>query len=526
MPTISYTVPEHGDLMFRTIVNKVARDLSERLELPDETIFFIKANDEESEKQPRATLGSLWQKARFTTPIKMSVHAIREWPLDTRLMNRIVRPGTPAVFLDDDINFAIKPVYRECKVSLNIALRFRSLSEARQWRSIAERRMNSRLADEWHELDYHYPLPMEVLNTICEVYDRKYNWLEEKPETLREYLDRCLTKRATTIVNQAGKNETVVIREHMTRVVGSPEFISGDINEPEQEQNTGTYAISLQYTFYYSAVDGITMIVPQVVHNKLMPESLIMPLTKRYMEPQQRLEQMDTTRYFLDRLTSNVDKSHEPNVQLMKVMYPEWDEFYPKYINPNHGLCISVLLLLDTTLPASDNRNLLKLDELGEWDFKDYAVDYLRENYQFLTTDQMDVFHVNVYKDDCPEFRYGCTVLDDLTVQLNEDPDFTSTYRIAINIFFDLGILPREALERLRKHYDLTVEIFRLLAPECSEWPMRKNSEDYMNYQDFYAIIKHLTAKRYIPRLKLDGGIPLISIGSLIAERKEEMGDL
>lgn len=519
VPAITYTVPEHGDFMFRTIVNQVARDLAIRLELPEETIFFIRANDEEAEKQPKATLSNLWQKARFTTPTKMIVQAVREWPVDTRLSNRIVRPGTPTIFLDEDLNFAIKPDYRECKVSLNISLRFRSFSEARQWRAIAERRLNARITDEWHELDYHYPLPMEVLDTICQVYDRRFSWEDPRPETLGEYLERCMTKRATTIVNQAGSNETVVIREHMTRVVGSPTFIDGDINEPDQNQNTGTYGISLQYTFHYSAVDGITMIVPQMVHNQLMPESLIYPLLKKHKNPQNRLEQMDTTRYFLDCLTTNRDSALNPDAQLMRIMYPDWDEFIPKYINPNHAICVSVLMQLDTTIPADQNRDLLKLDGLGEWEFKDYALEYLRENYEYITSNQLDVFYINVYKDDMPEFRHGCKVLPDLTVRLNGDPDYTSTYRLVINIFFDLGILPREAHERLRKHYDLSVEIFRVLAPECSNWPMRKTHDEYMNQQDFYAIIRHLTAKRYIPRLKLNGIIPLVSLNTIIAER-------
>ncbi len=522
MPAITYTVPEHGDFMFRTIVNQVAKDIAIRLELPEETIFYVRANDEEAEKQPNASIGTAWQKARFTSPTKMVVQAVREWPMDTRLLNRMVRPGTPSIFLDEDINFAVKPDYRECKVNLNISLRFRSFSEARQWRAIAERRMNARITDEWHELTYHYPIPMEVLDTICQVYDRKYSWLNPKPETLREYLDRCMTKRATTVVNQAAKNETVVIREIMTRVVGSPEFINGDINEPDQDQNTGTYAISLQYTFHYSAVDGLTVIVPQVVHNSLMPEAIVVPMARKYNEPQKRLEQMDATRYFLDNLTNNRDSSLNPEAQLMRIMYPHWDEFIPKYINPNHAVCVSVLTLLDTTQPPSDSRNLLKLDELGEWEFKEYALDYLRENYEYVTIDQLDLFYITVYKDDMPEFRHGCKVLGDLTVQLNSDPDYTSTYRIVVNIFFDLGILPKEALERLRRHYDLAVEIFRVLCPECADWSMRRNPYDWMNYQDFYAIIKYLMAKRYIPRLKLDGIIPLISISSLIAERTKE----
>jgi hypothetical protein len=520
MPAITYTVPEHGDLMFRTIVNTVARDIARRLELPEETIFHIRSNDEDVQRQAKGSLETAWQKASFTAPTKMTVQAVREWPMETRMLNRIVRPGTPTVFLDDDINFAIKPDYRECKVSLNISLRFRSFSEARQWRAIAERRMNSRLADEWHELEYHYPLPMEVLDAICQVYDRKYSWVNPKPETLREYLDRCLTKRATTIVNQAGLNETTVIREVMTRVVGSPEFINGDINEPEPDQSIGTYAISLQYTFHYSSVDGITMVTPQIVHNQLMPQSLVYPLTKRYNEPQRRLEQMDTTRYFLDALTTNSQPSLRPDAQLMRVIYPEWDEFIPKYVNPNHSMCVSVLILLDTTLTPLENRALLKLDELGDWEFKDYALDYLRENYQHITTDQQDVFYINVYKDDRPEFKYHCHVTDELQVILNGDPEFTSTYRIAVNLFFDLGILPREALERLRMHYDLTVEIFRLLYPESQSMEFRQNPDDSMNKQDFDYVIKRLTEKRYIPRITLGGIIPFVSFNSLIAERR------
>lgn len=523
MPTITYTVPESGDFMFRTIVNSVARDLAKRLELPEETIFFIKSDDEEVDKQPKTALNSAWQKARFTIPTKLTVQAVREWPMDTRLLNRMVRPGTPAVFLDEDINFAIKPDYRECKVSLNISLRFKNFSEARQWRAIAERRMNARIADEWHELDYHYPLPLEVLNTICDVYDNKYHWLDPKPETLREYLDRCMTARATTIVNQAGKNETVVIREHMTRVVGSPEFINSDINEPEPEQNTGTYAITLQYSFTYSAVDGITMVVPQIVHNKLMPSELIYPLTQRYNEPQQRLEQMDTTRFFFDNFSTNRVNALQPDVQNLRIAYPEWDEFIPVYVGPNHGICVSVLLLMDTTKPPVENRLLLKLDELGDWQFKEYAMDYIRENYMYITSDGNDLFYVNVYKDDRPEFRYGCKVNSDLSVELNGDPDYTSTYRIVINLFFDLGILPQEALERLRKHYDLTVEIFRLLCKDSAKMPMRKNTEGFMLYDDFYAIIKLLKAKRYIPNLSLNGITPLVNFGSIVAMRKEHV---
>jgi hypothetical protein len=451
----------------------------------------------------------------------MTIQAVREWPTETRLVNRMVRPGTPSLFLDTDLNFAIKPIYRECKVSLNISLRFKSFSEARQWRAIAERRMNAHITDELHELSYHYPLPMEVLNAICDVYDRRFNWENPAPETLREYLDRCMTRRATTVVNQAGNNETVVISEIMTRVVGSPEFINGDINEPDPEQNRGTHVISLQYTFVYSAVDGVVMTVPQVVHNKLMPESLILPMTKLYPD-QERLEQMDTTRYFLDKVTSNQNPSLDRNAQDMRCIYPTWDEFLPAYINPNHAICVSVLILFNTEQPANESRDLLKLTELGNWEFKDYAIAYLLENYSYVTTDQNDVFYINVYKDNLPELRTGCTVLPDLTVQLNSDPDYKSTYRIVVSVFFDLGILPKTALERLRNHYDLTMALFNLLCKEFMKgWVPKELNNGAMAIDDFNRVIRYLTGKRYIPALTLNGIIPLVSLNHIINDKSK-----
>ena len=53
MPIANYNLPESGGTVYRMVVEKICRDLAERLELSDETIFFIRGDDEQNRKQPK-----------------------------------------------------------------------------------------------------------------------------------------------------------------------------------------------------------------------------------------------------------------------------------------------------------------------------------------------------------------------------------------------------------------------------------------------------------------------------------------
>lgn len=521
MPIANYNLPEAGGNVYRMVVEKICRDLAERLELSDETIFFIRGDDEENRKQPGAALGDLMGRAGFTTPTKMTVTAERFFPAESRLTNRMVKVGTPTVFLDDDTNLFIKPVYRYCVTNLNITLRFKNRSEGRAWLRTAERRLNARITDEYHELEYSYPLPLTALRLICEVYDRKHSWLDPKPETFQEYINRCMTPRATQVVNQAANNGTVVIKERMTRVIGSPTFIEGDLNNPDADKSNGTYSMTLQYRFEYDAVDGVTVGFPFIVHNQLMPGDIISPFIKERPNPWKRHEQRSTTQYFLDTAGKKEEPWSLPGASRLRAMQPHWDDFTPRYINPNQNIILSTLVLLDPASPTP--LNILKLDELGEWDIDPDALDYMRENYMHLNKVGHDVFHVNVYDGPDPDFKNGIDVGPDLMVSFKETPDYTKTYRLVTNLHFDLGVLSPEALERLRQHYNLAVKILTLLYTGNQSLMLRQLPDGTTHRGDFNAVVGIIAKQRYKKPITGAGVWPLVNLANLQANRSDQL---
>lgn len=514
MPIISYTLPENAGMGFRMVLDCVARQLARRMEMADDTIFFYRGDDEEVKQQPRGALNTAFQKAGFTVPTMMTVTYDKYIVGEKRLNNTMVRTNTPAVYLDDEINAYIKPVYRYTAVNMNITVRFKTRAQARQWLRTVERRLNARITDEYHELEYHYPVPDSACRILCEIYDRKHHWLEDKPESFNEYIQRCLTPRATRIVNQAGKHPTLVIRERMTRVIGSPTYIEGDLMNPDADKSNGTYSATLQYHFEYDAIDGIVVGFPQVVHNKIMPVEILAPLIKKRPDPDRRVEQKSLNRYFIDTAGKVEDEWTVPNSTLRRAIQPSWDEFIPCYVNPQTHIVLSTLVLLSPE--QNDTKLLMNLENQqasddGTWELKPHAIEYMKQNYEYLNKPNEDIFYVVIYSGKDPNWGDAGYVDENLNVRLEEEPEYHKTYRVVICIQFDVGRLGTQALERLRLHYELAKEIILLLYLGKEKLTLREMPDGSMHRGDFDAAVNLLRLQRYKPMLPTGAIHPLVN---------------
>jgi hypothetical protein len=461
MPKYSLEVPEVMESIMRPAVMAVVREFMAGIGIPTDTpIQFIDKGG--SAPQSGSTLtANTNESVRLSRTNKFIIDVIEDYPEDMAQSAVVLRPEDPVFFKDDALQVYLKPAYQQVEYRINVKYRTEDKTTAELWQNRMKRKIGRGKDDDLHDVQYHFPIPPVFIIMLCEIH-RMREAVAPYGETLGDWLKACFTERFTTISDQAGKNPTLVIRENQTNIIGWYDFGKSPPT-PEKETDTGAYSVSFQYVFRLDKPEAVVIQYPLMIHNQLM--------ARKFREDGKPFELEDIIRapnlsqYEFEKIA----KQYPPTWAARPgIAIPHYDDWLPSIEIPGTQSIVRLLLQVDPLNPT----HLVNLESLGNWEFKDYAIAYMRECAQFMCVPRESVYSLTLHR--------NWNMMDQSKIQVitnqggidllyEDDLELREWYHLHVSMLFDLSQLTDRALALLFKHGQFAIELMKVIYPDMDQ---------------------------------------------------------
>jgi hypothetical protein len=454
MPKVFKTLPEKYESITRPMVIGMVKEVMKRTGIDAYTGFQFLGTATEA-----AQAGSILNNDdTIQTQQRDRVFVnIQEDYFSDRMSSQVLhRPENAFIFLDSALETYIKPVYSSTHVQVTMTYRAQDKPSAERWRDNLKTKMTDMCDTNLYEGTYHYPLPLELMVILEEIYD-----LREKQggygDKLDEYFMNHVDPRMRIVTNQGGKNPLVVMAETQGEIVGLWDFD----RTPRQIEKTGdgeTFSIEVGFTFNYEQPVGCDMSYPLMIHNQLIQ------YRPTYEERPSR--DIDKKKSFTSsgEYFREFEYGKERYVPLKDhgILIPPFDEFIPNQVVSNTMRLFSVLVAIS----PSNKRDLMNLrDLLPQYEFKPRIEALLRSEAPWIHMPYRSIFNISLYRS--TELQYWDQVeMDaDLNIRATSDLDIRQYYHIRLSIMYDLTALKKEDRDRLKIHGCALADIMEELMP-------------------------------------------------------------
>lgn len=270
MPIACVTLEETNRTILSSSYFKVIQDVLSQTNIPYGTLIAMHKGMEINRTDNQTNLSSE-QKANLPSTVarrKVIVDITEEYNEDALGTTAVSYQDTTPIFIDNDIDVKVYPVYVTSDVTLKMTFCTPSKTEANQLRDDLRIKLSQMRNIAHHEIEYDILVPEIVQELIADVHTLK-NRLH--PSELAEYFQAYSTKQTHMVTDTVGTaNAQVAIRERQVRIVGKFEFTS--MPEPvEEDHDSNTYKLTLPYRFTMEVPRGMCMSYPVMVCNKPMP---------------------------------------------------------------------------------------------------------------------------------------------------------------------------------------------------------------------------------------------------------------
>lgn len=491
MPKIAIEIPEAHENITRPVV-KSAIEAVKKLTRIDDTVREVYNGDAEQALQPGSELTFEGQKdVRMQSESTLLVTSTEEFIEENVLPTAVHRYENVVVFADHALDVAIKPVYTRNRVSLNFTYRTRDRTTAHRWRHGLRRKVSEGRFESLQEIRYHYPLPLEFLVILYQIHAYREN-VAGYGETLQTWLMNHFSESVTALTNQAGDNPLLVIGEKQIGVMGWFDFTAAP-DEPEKDQETGTYSTSFNYVLEFDRVTSCVMHYPLVVHNQLLNQRI------RGKEVPYSLEQYFTTpswsRVLFDSFSSRYPGA---GMAVPGLAIPYYDDWLPIQWPPFSTPLLRVLLQVD----PDDLQAVLSLDGLGDYEIEPLLLDWLKTHPAGIEKNGGNLLRLTLYEGRKPAGGLGLTMDEALAVRTVEDLSLRKPYHLVISLLHDPSILSPAFTEELRNHGELCLLYLRTLQPDLEERGLLPKliGNNYVPKYDYQKAVQYISqtmAKQY-----------------------------
>jgi hypothetical protein len=448
MPRLVSEIPQTYENIVRPVAIEVARQIAKMLNLPADITVLLPGNAETT-LYPNTELGASGtaEPATFGHGERITLE-IEENPVDDRILTTAVhQKENHPFFLDSAIGVKMYPVYSGTELSFNFKYRANSHTAARRFRNQMLSRTAQMREEILHELNYYYHVPYVFLHVLKHVHTLRER-VAGYGESWDKYVQDHITDAATTITDQIGENQALVIRELQTNPLGTFQFI-GTTEAEEKEKSSGTYVITFQYKFVFDQVIEVMAEWPLLVHNQLVDEQWRSRpwASGELVDPNRRKRRPSLSRGAFDYFTRVY--TDPCKVKLMDgYVIPDYDEWRPAFVIPNTSTLLVGMIQVDPTAP-----NVL-FDLMGDLD--GYSLDptlreFILKEAPFMNIKGASVFDLRLYEGDHPMNDGLLSVsVPDLTILSNAEMDLRKTYHVRLALVNDLFTLTPAAWQRLR----------------------------------------------------------------------------
>lgn len=457
MPNIFIPNQENDQSVIRPIVRQLADSIRQITRMGDIPLFI--PNDQgnliqlNSKLSDTPTLGTLTSDTRLfiTADVKQN-----EELLNT---NAVYSEEHPAVFIDRDLKFVIRPVYVKTDITLTIKYISNSKTDALRWLNDTYVRLVTHEDFNLHTFSYHFPLSKSLLVLIEQIH-RQREAIAGYGESLEHYLIHKATSRLNVVSEITGSLPTLVFNESQTRIIGLYENYPLQ-QKPEYDKQAGTYSVEIPYKVTFDNPTGFTARYPIVVHNQLLPEDFI---------PNKRVVLDHVENGYFSRSLAAVNRFELQN-QLSKIpiaeelILPQEDDFRPSHITPG------MVGYMQTLCTAEDDNVLLDITELDDHYVDQDLMQFIIAERDYAFKQYKSIVHIAYYRDET--LMRGTTLqMDDGGVVSSTEPlNYRSTYRLKFCILVDLELLDPAALDRLKRYPLVLMKILAVFNGLVNKYP-------------------------------------------------------
>lgn len=359
-----------------------------------------------------------------------------------RLLCTTVKGGeNPPIFLDKELDIAIKPVYSSSIVKIHFIYKAADKNEATRWRNEIRTRF-SMLRDVFiHDVAYSYHLPEVYIAILKEIYRLREN-VGGYGDTFEYWLTSHMTNKATLLTNQSGEHAFWAIAESQNRIQGQFDF-EGMPEKPTREDEPNLWATSFTYVFRYDKPINSYMVYPVIIHQQVLSTKYRYDTSiKSYIH--QRNQFSDSLKQIGHFEQDVRDMYHLSNRGLS---LPSFDEFIPSTL-PTCTVRVATVL---ACVSPEDKRSLFSLKELPDVHIKQAILDFLQAGeHRFITLPYGSIIQLHLYEDQRVQDQTKLAIDSNLNIVATQDLDLRKTYRVRISLVANLNFLSYDALKRLK----------------------------------------------------------------------------
>ncbi len=409
---------------------------------------------------PNSTLHADSKPNRLEGDSNISISVSESFDESRALTTAISRTEMPTEFADNDLGIYLKPYKNRVIYNIEITLTCKDKTTAQTWYNTVKRKFSQGVNSFEHKVDYHYPIPQQFMFLLGELYKIRQNKYPIN-ETVGQWLKRCFSNKMVLIADNAGGNQTFVIKESQYRIMGYFDF---DANPPlpEKPNDSGVWSVSFNYTYDYDRPDGMVMDYPIMIHNQIIPDDLRPPTYNNYIT-----NIMDNPG-----LVNSLLREFEPPnniyndiVNIPGLPIPIFDDWLTPYTPNGTVNIIRALIEVDENHPKS----ILNLQQLGNYQLPQLAVDYLKDEPYRLFIPGDSVFNGILFNKNRFTNSRELIITPDLDINNSVALNPRNHYHFVLYMVTALTNLSTRGLLSLTKHGYFAIYYLITLYPKIAE---------------------------------------------------------
>lgn len=457
MPKVVLEVPETEESITRPIASEIARQFLTRIGVPDQTRIMMPFED-----LGLPNLGSTIDSEdesfnRLHAQDRLDITYEESYADWNQLTRSYHKRDNKAVFIDNALRVYMRPNYQQVKGTLNCILRSQDHAGMQRWIKSLKNRVEREEIGSTHQVNYHIPIPTTFMHMLCGFF----NMRESKHgygDDLWGYLSKHFTKGMTPIMNQAGRNQTYVIKEDQISIVGWFDF-GQDIPKPQKMDGTGAYNLEFTYNYYYDRCDDMLFEYPLMVHNQMIPSAFFDKYIPYQLDNYLTRSGISTTAMTVFQYEHDNPEPHKLHPGLP---IPYYDTWIPPKTCDDHADIIRMLCQVDETNPTM----IGKIDEVGEWYMTDEAALYFGWCKDKVLRLYDSVFYVRVFEYNALLGPKELEINGDFELFVKAGMNPRKMYRVVISLLTDPSHLSEEGLRDLAANGCFAYNYFNKLFPQ------------------------------------------------------------
>jgi hypothetical protein len=333
-----------------------------------------------------------------------------------------------------------------------------------------------------HTIAYHYTIPEHILMFLEMIHEYRES-VAPYNQTLTEYYTTSFCNRLTSLSDLAGGNVKLAIQEQQSRIVGLYEFEPLP-DKPEKDNDTGLWAVGFKYKLTYEKPMAFNIEFPVMVHNQLLPKSLI---NLDRIPPRYYYASLSIYTMFPFELEQYANQYLDNNLVLR---LPAGDQFSPTARKPNTLPLFYCLCSIE-----DDQVTILSLKELGDVMIDNVVLSYIQANKNDVFNINKTFYQLTVYRNDNPLSMDQVYIDDELVIRSRIPLNLRDIHRVELSIATELTALSTDTLMILKNDVPFLARVVSTLNEVMYTYLGPKSRTKY-DYRYFFEL--------FITRLKVD----------------------